>query len=487
MHQEPTTQSRPLTTWNQAAVRGYIRQVYCFSTDGGRQALDALRENLDQALKSVCLRMAYMAGRLSLSKEQPGILVLHTGKGDQITVATCDARGNKNLAFSRLKKLGFPAGAFVGPLFDNGETLTEDGLPIPVAQVLLILVDGGILMCPFVYHSITDGVGLTQFLSAVAAAMKGLDKFPLKPQSYPNKIDISMPSGSKDKGKDAELANVLSKQCPDLKLVKPGANHEDDNTSIFVVSKVKFGGIFVFGPDKLQLIKDAVLSAGCSRRVSTFCCLTAICWAFMTTARLRTVGAADGARRNDTRCRVFMPTWWGDRLFPKQLVHYAGNAVVFTEARHGTADLFTIAETAATNLTKARGALARVVQTLEAALGSVDEGFVKTRSALFNSVRDPRQIQYSFTPSDPTQLFFNSWRRLGADIEWTIPTAAGLKRTTAEAVRKSQSEWNESAGLIMPGRRDQEEYEVVLSSDTDSMKALRNNQAWKSWVDREVF
>ncbi|KAJ6780661.1 hypothetical protein PWT90_01321 [Aphanocladium album] len=487
MPDELLTQTRPLTAWNQAALRGYIRQVHCLETDGGLEALEVLATKLNDALRLVCFRTPYMAGKLSLSKEQPGVILLHTEGGAQMNCMTCDARENEDLEYTKLRDQGFPAGAFVGALFDNRQTLSEDGPQIPVAQILLILVDGGILMCVFVYHAITDGAGLNYFLSAVAAAMKDPDHFARQPQQYPNKIDMPVPSMGSENENDDKLVQVLSEQCPEFDMLEPGTKHEDHQASMYGLSEVKFGGIYVFGPEKLQMVKDAVVSAGYPSIPSTFCCLTAVSWAFMTTTRLTTVGIADESRSSDVKCRVLIPTWWGDRLFQEQLSSYAGNAVAFTEALHGAADLFAIAEAALTNLGDAKDALMRVVRTIDETLSSVDEDFVKTRSTLFNSVADPRLPQYNFRPADPKQLFFNSWRRLGADIEWMIPTASGTRLATADAVRKTQNEWNESAGLIMPGRRDQKDYEVVLSSDAESIASLRRNKFWKSWFDREIF
>lgn len=488
MSDELRTQARPLTAWNQAALRVYIRQVHCFETDGGHEALDALATALDDALRLVCSRTPYMAGTLSLSAEQPGVILLHTQEGAQLTCTTCDALDNEDLAYATLRDRGFPAGAFVGPLFNNRQVLAENGPQIPAAEILLILVDGGILMCVFVYHAITDGVGFNHFLSAVAAAMNDPDAFMQQPPNYPSKIDMAVPSSAVGEGKVEQLVQDLIQQCPEFDMMQPGINYQDHLADLIGVSPVKFGGIYIFGPEKLALIKDAVLSAGYPCTPSTFACLTAVSWAFMTTTRLTTVGIAAEAKGNDTKCRVVIPTWWGDRLFQEQLRDYAGNAVAFTEALHGAADLFAIAESASSDLAPStKDALMRVVRTIEATLGSVDEDFVRKRSTLFNSLTDPRLPQYNCKPSDPTQLFFNSWRRLGADIVWTVPTASGPRRMTADAVRKTQNEWNESAGLIMPGRRDQKEYEIVLSSDADSMASLRSNETWSTWFDRDVF
>lgn len=479
--------SWPLTAWNQAALRGYIRQVHCFPTDGGRDALDSFAHGLGEALKLVCRRTPYMAGRLTTSKQQPGVVILHTSKADEIELKTCDMRHDDNLAYAKLRDRGFPAGAFVGPLFNNDHTLVEDAGPIPVAEFLLILVDGGILMCPFVFHAITDGVGVTYFLSAAAEAWRDPEAFMARPLSYPSKIDIPVPSSHAGMEPDDRLAKALGPRCPEFDLTEPGADHDGHLATMYGVSEVKFGVIFVFGPDKVRLIKEAVVSAGYPSTPSTFACLTALSWAFMTTTRLQTVGIADESRQKDRECRVVIPTWWGDRLFQELLGDYAGNAVAFTEPRHGAADLFTIADCASTDLEKCKDALTRVIQNLETSLNSVDEDFVKTRSALFNAVSDPRLAQYNFRPSDNHQLFFNSWRRLGADIQWPVPNISGPRLMTADAVRKTQNEWNESAGLIMPGRRDQREYEAVLSSDADSMAALRSNEAWKSWIEKEIF
>ncbi|KAJ3478268.1 hypothetical protein NLG97_g8626 [Lecanicillium saksenae] len=487
MSDELLTQTRPLTAWNQAALRGYIRQVHCLETDGGREALDKMAATLNDALRLVCQRTPYMAGKLSLSQEQLGVILLHTESGAQIPCTTCDARENENLVYSKLREQGFPAGAFVGPLFDNRQTLSENGPQIPVAQILLILVDGGILMCVFVYHAITDGAGLSHFLSAVAAAMKDPYGFLVKPHEYPNRIDMPVPSAGTEHPGNDELVQALSNECPEFDLLEPGTKHEAHQASMYGLSEAKFGGIYVFGPEKLQMVKDAVVSAGYPINPSTFCCLTALSWAFMAATRLRTVGIADESRSRDTKCRIVIPTWWGDRLFQEQLSGYAGNAVAITATLHGAADLFTIAETPLANLAGAKDALMRVVRTIDEALRSVDEDFVKTRSTLFNSVIDPRLPQYNFTPADPKDFFFNSWRRLGADIEWTVPTASGPRLAMADAVRKTQNEWNESAGLIMPGRRDQKDYEVVLSSDADSIASLRSNTVWKTWYDRDIF
>lgn len=487
MYHEAATHSRPLTAWNQAALRGYIRQVHCFATDGGSEALDGFQRQLKEALRLVCLRTPYMAGKLSLSKERPGVLMLRTNEDDQVCLETCDARQETSLVYAKLRDQGFPAGAFVGPLFSNKRPLTEDGPLVPVAELMLILVDGGILLSVFVYHAVTDGVGVNNFLAAVALAMKTADGAQQEALSYPSRIDIPIPASSPRAETNDELVKQLHAQCPEFDLVDVAEGRKDHFGHLYKVSAVKFGGIFVFGPERLRLVKDAAVSAGYPSTPSTFACLAALSWSFMTTTRLATVGIAEESQRNDIECRIVIPTWWGDRLFRDELTGYAGNAVAFTEARHGAADLFTIAATPSTESSEAKDALRRVIEKIETTLSSVDEDFVKTRSALFNAVPDLRLPQYNFQPSDPRQLFFNSWRRLGADIEWTIPTTSGPKLVTADAVRKSQDAWNESAGLIMPGRRDQKEYEAVLSSDEDSMASLQKNETWKSWVNREVF
>ncbi|KAJ4147047.1 hypothetical protein LMH87_001600 [Akanthomyces muscarius] len=54
-----------------------------------------------------------MAGKLSLSKKQPGVIVLHTRKGDQIRLMTSDMRGDENPAYIKLWDKGFLAGAFI--------------------------------------------------------------------------------------------------------------------------------------------------------------------------------------------------------------------------------------------------------------------------------------------------------------------------------------------------------------------------------------
>lgn len=118
-----------------------------------------------------------MAGKLSLSKKQPGVIVLHTRKGDQIRLMTSDMRGDENPAYIKLWDKGFLAGAFIRSIVNTDYILSKDGPYIPVAYIQLILVDSSIPIFDSIYHFIIDRIGVNHFLSTIIAAINDLDAF----------------------------------------------------------------------------------------------------------------------------------------------------------------------------------------------------------------------------------------------------------------------------------------------------------------------
>src|SRR5699024_1609614 len=70
--------------------------------------------------------------------------------------------------YQRLKEAGFPAKAFVDPSFTVPYQLVEGGPGIPVLEVHARVIEGGLLLCIYLHHSISDGRGMTNFLSVFA-------------------------------------------------------------------------------------------------------------------------------------------------------------------------------------------------------------------------------------------------------------------------------------------------------------------------------
>lgn len=485
----------PLSTWDQIAPRGYIQQVYCFPCEAdGVEDIDALRQSLYTALDAACTDLPDFANRVVLLQAPHGHLALSKHADNQIVLQVLDCTDDYDYDFAHLEAQGFPAQAFVAPILDtNLPPLIDDGYGVPVAHVQARIIRGGLLLSINVHHTVVDGIGMNKFVSRFAHyTIHKRSGTALSETDHTGHYDLPR-----------SISKVLLTENTYDDLMAQCNEYRDDPEGNGPLSYLyepsrklfdrlpKIGHVFIIKADRINRLKAMAVQHGlhnadaaAQRHPSTFACLAAVTWIFTTVARLKTANReyfSDSLRKSaERKTSLILPASWKRRAFPQVPDENCGNTVAMVNVEIALEKL--LAATASCHDTKedATVAFARVVYLIDATLGGIDEEYITKRTAMIRSSPDPRRTGTNHNPLDPCSFIFNSWRLLGADTEWNIP---GVATTFPAAVRRSQSEFNMSAGLIMPGARHKKDYEVLVTLDQASMDELRSHSAWCSWAD----
>ena len=495
-----------LTTWNQVAPRVYVRQVYCFPYHAHCTDLEPLRENLASALARASEHFPEVAGKVVLGKAPAGQLLISKKSSDEIPLKIFDHRKTFGCRYVDLKGQGFPPSAFVDPSFNVWYKVEEGDPGIPAAEIHARVINGGLLLYTYFHHSISDGMGMCNFISTFAAYTRAGQARHLH---HTADIQVDLPGQTGAKLIESHGFEDLVKQCSEYVIVPDLSGPTSPRLQPFGVPLdcvQKTGRIFVFSTEKIELLKTAVrewrsksITATGNSSPSTFACLSALTWSFATVMRMgvgpgsaacQSLQNKSGVQRSEgVDCRLLMPASWARRAFQQITKEYGGNAVALPRANNSLLNLFNVACSSPNTMSAARDFLGPLIHSIETALASVNDEFVATRTAMFRAAPDPRMIGIDLDPRDPRDFAFNSWRHLGADTLWGIPGTGGddanLNGVHPDSVRRAQDAWNMGAGVIMPGRR-QSKYEVLVTLDTVSMMRLCSDERWKSWVDEIV-
>lgn len=494
----------PLNTWDQIAPRQYIRQVFCFPyQDLQNDKLQSLRRNLRSALDRACVDLPNFAGRVSLANEPLGHIVISKDVGDKAVLDVFDHSDTFPFDYQELKAQGFPARAFVGPDFDVPRNFQLDTLGSPATIVVARVIRGGLLLCVYVLHTITDGIGFTKFVSTFARYTRHHGGLLLKDAALTSHTQL--PAETISSMVKSSNYEDLMERCPEfwtLQHRKGPLAFRFGPTKIPFEEIPKEGRIFVIHTDSINLLKETAsryhtvsINDDDYLPPSAFSCITALTWTFTTTSRLRVALRCSTGPLALKDFRIILAASWARRAFSDVMqgdTHH-GNRVAMVKLEMGHNNLIN-ADLTREMAPEAGKAFAKLVYSIEATLASLGEDFVATRTAMVRAAPDPRNIGLDHDPLDPRDFIFNSWRRLGADTQWHIPGIVAHEAACStddggirpEAVRRAQSAWNMSAGLILPGSKCSKNYEVLVTLDTMSMTELCSDERWMAWFDRVV-
>ncbi|KAK9435272.1 C-8 acyltransferase [Metarhizium brunneum] len=529
---------RLLGTWNQVAMRAYVRQVFCFPIDEQLDGFDKLCTHIQNRLKLACDHFPHFAGKIYLGRTK-GTVHLSTTKNDKVSFKFFDNRQCEESLFSwsypELKAQGFPCKAFVGPCFDLPYDLTEKGPGVPVTEVhARIIRGGGLLLCFYFHHSITDGIGMHSFISTFAAftrrdetaaqngiedgvraGVKSVAEYAVKNGvengqankfEYPANIDVDIPESETTALLESSFEDLM-KDCPEYTLLPqptgPTAPCTRRERVPSLANVRKTGRIFKFSEEKIRAL-HAVAQNWSGSHVRTFACLAGVVWSFCTAARLAGHQPREPSAPNPTnlnknsltdKTHLLVPASWKKCAYQGGLPGYASNAVCMPRICANMDDHVVISsQQPCTKASPASAAtadelLGKLICSIDSAITAIDKDFVDKRTAMFRAAPDPRFVGINLDPQEPSDFIFNSWRHLGADVIFRFP---GLKPEgksssggrTADAVRRAQPQWNMGAGLVLPGKL-HSDYEILVTLDKASMMRLLANEEWKKWVSND--
>ncbi|KAF9777332.1 hypothetical protein IL306_004463 [Fusarium sp. DS 682] len=477
---------RVLHTWDQIAPRAYIRLWYCLPYRQTPNTND-IEKHLRRALSGLDSPFPDLKGRIYLLTSPPGHLALGTRKDDDIYIKTFDQRDSFCWTYHQLRSQGLPAKAFVGDSFELPYRLVEGGEGIPVFEIHVRLIEGGLLLGFYGHHSIFDASRMNTVIKYLAELTVEPTK-PLDAQLFAWPF-VKLPVAESDKAQlQLDLEESISR-CPEYRLLASPVGPTqfripDAGAPSNVIENT--GRIFVIQD---QLVRDlkknlAYTQSNNSRehQPSTFTCLAAITWAHVTKARL--AGSLSTSRSSSTNeVRLMISVDYLPRTSTDAISSSAGNSIVLSIA---SINKSTALAACNSDEETAYSALAIIARAIEQAVNSVNDDFVALRDALFRRIPDPRFIGLDFDLNGPRDFYLNTWRHFGTRTHWGLPGLDSDGGLAPDAVRRAQPGFGNGAGLILPVT-DNDKYEILITLDVDAMAALCEDSSWQHWVEKTVL
>lgn len=485
-------ESLQLSTWNQVAPRAFVRQCYCFPFHQ-EDSLDRLRDHLRLALGKLSTMFPYLASKIYLVSRPRGRLHIRPGEDSIISLKLLDQRETFGWTYAQLKADGFPASAFVHASFDLPYRLLEDGEGVPVFEVHARVIEGGLLLCIYYHHSVSDGTSIDKYITSFAELTRDPYRTPQVQHSLEFDLDLPASLSHGVLGLASDGFRGLLKSCAEYQLLSNPTGPtqfslEAPGTAWGDIQKT--GRIFVIPAEQIRKLQERLcVSSGVrAARPSSFTCLAAITWAHVTKARLasttKLLSAALGDESLPQRVRLMMSIDWRRRAYSRIMSASAGNTIALPLT---SIDTLTLLKATSSDIGVSYASLGVVVDTIEAAIQAVDESFVAIRTSLIRTAPDPRLLGLTADPRDPCDFYFNTWRHFGAQTRWMLPGILGEdgdgSGVDPDAIRRAQADWNIGAGLVLPIRKENLNFEVLVTLDVDSMSKLCEDESWGRWVD----
>jgi hypothetical protein len=535
--------SRILSSINQTAPRIYTQQVLCFAFDDVNQAsLERMEAHLRGALRRLAQERPNFAGRLRIcgAARRPGSLCVRLGSCQDIPLAIHDIRDEFDATYEQLRAGGFPAKAFVHERFVlNGGLNHIDQAELPVFQIRIYVIRGGLLLVIAFHHALIDGECARAFIENFAAQTR--NQFVAQPQA----IDLALrwgpllPSGSQ---------KTLFDNCAEYR-----ESDGESGPSAYSTDKQEerafctIGKIFVFSQQRLDSITDLLARhwswSNHGQRPSTYVTLAALTWAHAGAARTAVETDPEGKpAAHGHWASILHPVNWrakcSAQTFNKST--YFGNATVAPTTSVPVVEVSSATRPAETVLARpesyeddddhdnvnahrissprpsylCKPNLAQLARKIHQTIHSVDEDFVSTRLALFESLDDPRKVGMNWTPSYFLNFGFNTWHHRRspsiADTTWYIPgvpsnvpmgSPAALDEKIAgsagpsdmasaqvyagpDSAGRVQGKWGFPGAVMLPRRQDADTHRLLITLPVATMEHLCRDPEWMSWVSQ---
>lgn len=274
---------RILNTWNQIAPRAYQRQCFCFPNKHEGD-IELLHANLRLALNQLASYFPYLSGKLLPLSNPSGYLWIDSEDDAKIPLKIHHERSSYPWTYAQLKPQGFPARAFVDKSFDLPCHLSEDGNTIPVFEVHVRLIEGGLLLFIYCHHSASDGTSVNNIVNSFAQLTRDPEQ-----DLEVNYVDVHVDLPEKVCSKlSHDSFDKLVRKCPEyhIRSSPTGPTQFRAPTTGTQWQDIrKTGCIFVIGLQQIKQLQQN-LAEKSNSTPSTFTCVAALTWAYVTKARL---------------------------------------------------------------------------------------------------------------------------------------------------------------------------------------------------------
>lgn len=495
----------PLSTgWDQIPQREYISFVLVFPFAGDKLAAEA---HVKASLKRLEEHHQHFVARLTVDPHDTHVSMenhLHY----EIPFRVVDHGDKMPYTYDELKAKEFTPSAFVHPDFTADGTLKVFS-QLPVSQVQLSFIEGGLLLWVYLHHTIADGDGVQNFLECFAAATRG-EKSGHTTNYIVDFLSEGLPNNARGDSPAYSGSGASSPASFDALL---SDRHEHAVAPSFtqqwyadeaVRGPVRKGNMFVFRESSLILPKSLTQgdfapakrpglfredhinkSAGETAKnpplsateeplhkpfqCSSYEALAALIWAHATCARIYT-GQDDpeavGRRRGPARLLVYLDRQ--SRAHPPAAAGGRGSAWLCAGVDMPSAAAKPV------DIVAACRDLRHLLPLVSAIRASVD-----TTGASSNSRIAPLDVDVS----RPHHLVINNWRSIGTGTTWNVP---GLQAPDPTAIRAIRGGTALGYVHILPKRVDSKFVEMVVYLPEKAMRALMEDFDFMKWVHHVV-
>ncbi|KAI0151710.1 hypothetical protein GGR57DRAFT_513654 [Xylariaceae sp. FL1272] len=479
MSSSSSAASYALPATSQFGPRDAVQPAIFFRLDtSNKDLVQKCSEHLEQSLHHLQPGFPYL--RCSLRQDNTGVVrVEPVPGGTKVHCVTVDSQVTRAIEYDRSAQGLFPPNSIPWDQLAIPNHSLASGDAQPTAGIYIFVLDGGLLVVPFIHHCIGDGTHMALFLTALAAATRRsednlVEDLPAIPTTDLSYKKIIQP-GNKT-GESKEFLKLL-RQCPEYRYNAKGLQpcaFTEQTPANPPLNTLKDSEIIAIPKSYIAERKTNLTSSG-QPEPTTYTLLAALIWSHVTRARQNehhqeNTHPPPGSEHSDPIpehiARMIMPVDWTKRVEdpPKEFGFYGIWAVASIEYT-------TLLEASNPNTSAQQRdtALAQVIEAIAAAIRAVNQAYVSTRLSLVRHASDPRVLGLHFDPRCKKDMIFNTWQFMGADLEWMLDGQGPGVRPVMRKVGIPSP----GSGLVLPARKDAEEIEVQVSVPKDSMRVFR--------------
>lgn len=224
------------SSWNQGAIRAYISVALSFPLTDSLSQNSAIA-HIKSSLDSLSQQRPDFAGHLTT--DEADRVYLHQRSGNKIPFEVVSHTESFPYSYGQLQGQEFTPRAFVHPDFVLDGSLSPPTL-VPVCQVHLSIISGGLIMWLYLHLSFSDGDGLRMFIESFAAQTRGTQVH------HPRNIANDPAQAHIDS--QAQIESSSFNYLP-TSVAVPGPRVRSGRTE-------NQGHMFVFRNDRVQQLKD---------------------------------------------------------------------------------------------------------------------------------------------------------------------------------------------------------------------------------------
>lgn len=376
-----------------------------------------------------------------------------------------------------------------------------------LSQLRILYIKGGLLLSIYLHHAFGDGSCLDSFLEDLALETRDTTNWTVSerqlklPQrscqvSVPLPVEIRAASFEELLDKCPEYSILVQPTGPTQPVLRQIAGIADRQVryigKIFVIEKRRLDDV----RERLQLLINTQKAKPCA--ITRYITLATLTWVHTARARLAS-DSCPSRTYHGWPPTFFNPVDWNSptkNLFPgnQSVKQYFGNSVAMAMSVLDNAE--ELVEACTWDLDcfesqKATGKLAKVAERIQEAISCINEGFVLTRTRLFETAPDIRRLGISLDARAPQNFSFNTWMHIGTKARLWFPglSAAPSPGTPRppDAIRRVHGAWALSQGLILPecGVED-DALQLLLTLPEAAIDCLKGDAQWMSLVKRVV-